>query len=245
MVTLHNSTALERIMAEVDTFAYAMALKQDTLTDVGDRILRGALSDPDAFTLEVVGEIYDAIHKRACEIGRAKGKPMKDQTRKSRNSQVSKLNAYPTLAMLESEHALPAYEWMRQVPTDLNEQQGLGIAGYVKTVKALVAIKEALAVDADATLSDLKDAISLALAPKAVPASDAVQAIADAWEALVWGNDKVPAIYTQEFNDLLEANPNDPAKRVLAVLNGIVAYHKGREDAADRAAKMAAGGLSE
>lgn len=244
MSNTNESTALQRIFSDIPAFGYAMAMGKDTFTDVGDRLFRAALSDP-SITSDVVGPLYDAIHAEAVSIGLSKHKPMKDQTRKSRNSQVSKLANFPTMAgyAQDNDAVVAAYDWLRTPAAD--PADGLGISGYTKVVKALVGMKETLVADVYASETDLRDAIVTALTPERETASEAAGRIAEAWQTLVHGSDKSPAMFQPEFAALLAANPHDPAKQVQAALDAIVAWHKGREDQADRAAKLAAGGLSQ
>lgn len=240
----NESVAMQRIFSDVPSFGYAMAMGKDTLTDVGDRLFRAALSDP-GITPEITGPLYDAIRAEAVTVGLSKHKPMKDQTRKSRNSQVSKLANFPQMAgyAQDNDAVVAAYEWLRTPAAD--PADGLGVSGYTKVVACLVEMGRVLVADRQASEADLRDAIVTALTPEREEASVAAQRVADAWQTLVHGSEKTPAAFQPEFAALLAANPHDPAKQVQAALDAIVAWHKGREEAADRAAKLAAGGLSQ
>jgi hypothetical protein len=236
MSNSNESTAMQSLFASVPAFGYAIAMGKDTFTDVGDRIFRAALSDV-TITADIVPALYDAIHSEAVAVGLAKRKPMKDQTTKSRNSQVSKLANFPILAAFAqaNDDVVTVYDWLRSTAVGSNGQpEGLGVSGYTKVVSALVAMKAALVKDGGADTATLQSAVIDALHVAPDSASEAVAKVAATWEKLVHGDEKSgPSIHADAFSALLAGYPADYARTIGDNLAAIVAiFERVERDAA-------------
>lgn len=218
MSNTNESVTMTRLFADAEKFGYALAMGKDTFTDVGDRLFRGALSDP-SIDADTVAPLYSKIREHAVATGIAKGKPMPDQSAKSKASQVSKLANFPIIALFaqENDAVVPVYEWMRGTG-----EGELALSGYTKVLKALGGMRKTLASNPQADEADLRDAVEAALVAKDTLASDEVQKIADSWNAMVHGTDKTAAPFPDMFAALLGGTSNPHVKEVGVILQGIV-----------------------
>jgi hypothetical protein len=219
------SDTVERIFAETETAAYALAMGKDTFADVGDKWLRAAESD-DSVSPDMVRPFYIGVYSRARTIASANHKVMKDQTDKSRDSQISKMVNFVTIgtAARDNDAVIPAYEYGRK--------QAAG--GYTKVVKALVAMKAVLVKRPDADEEALKAAIDAALTEKPVLASEEVAKVEKAWEKLAFGDEKSGYPFEREFAALLAGYPGDNhAKRIGGLLAQVRVIFEKAEKAAE------------
>jgi len=207
---------MSNILNNVERYAYAYARGKDSFGDMFVDSFNAQMTGNEALDETMPRELYTKVRTRAEVIANMAHKPLKEQSDKSRNSQISKLaNAFTLgeIARVHNEHVAEAFETaIRKTGT-----------GYTKLVKCAVAMKDVLAKSANrASLDDLLTAIEGALVTEPTPASAAVQKLANQWEKLVHGTDEEPSPYQPAFSALLQAYPQDFAETVSANLAAIV-----------------------
>jgi hypothetical protein len=240
MSNMSNSTAIGRIFADVPTIAYSLAMGKDGMTDAGDRLFRAVLSDPDV-DADIPRQLYEAIYAEACAVGLAKKKPYKEQTAKSRSSQVSKFANFMHAAQFaqDNEHVVPVYEWLRGTG-----EGELGVSGYTKVVACLTAMKAVLMPKPQADKATLVAAVKASLTDKPKLASAAVEEIGAAWEKLAHGDAKTGEHPYQAEFALLEARIAGLSAKIAADISTVqVIFARIEAEKAERIA-LAKTGLS-
>ena len=213
MTKLSNSPSRAMVFDTVEQVAYALARGKDGMADSALMLYRMIRDDETADTDGLARDFYRAVRSRAEVIAIDAGKPLKDQTVKSFDAQVSKLACFPTLGEVarDNPHVNPAMDYAVSLVS----------GGYTKLVKCAVAVKSELAKDIHAHFDTLKTAIDVALVEKVKLASEEVTKIANAWDKLVKGTDEEPSEFRDTFDRLRQAYPADYARSIADNLAAI------------------------
>jgi len=225
----NQSVQLTRLWDTIPQVAYAMARGKDGLADSANDMFRLVMTDESVSPEGIAAKFYDEVRSQAVAIGIAKRAPLKDQSAKSKASQISKLENFPTLGNIarDNEHVEPAFEYAREL---------VG-SGYTKLVKCAVAMKTCLAKDIHADENTLRAAINKSMEDEPKLASAEVEKLGEAFAKLVHGDKDMPSKHEAMFARLMASYPADYAETCRRAIDTVVTCLKRVE--ADAAAAVA------
>lgn len=211
---MSNSNTLELMFQRCEQYAYAFARGKQGMADLARDLFTTTATSDAIVEADIVPRLYDSVRQRAEVIAAQAGAPLKEQSTKSRTSQVSKLANFHTLGVVARDKNVEVLDAMDAAWRKAS-------AKYTPLVACAVAVKTVIAKNASATLADMIDAIDAALVSEPTLASEAVSKIAAQWDKLVHGTDSEPSEYQPAFAALLRAYPADYAETVSRNLDAI------------------------
>lgn len=222
------------MLARVPQYGYAIGRGNNAFADMG-RDLFVVCRDDTSTDVSIVKPFYIDVRECGERDAIAGGKPLKDQTEKSRNIQINKMENFAHVGVFAraNDDVTPAFDYAHKLVS----------GGYTKLVKCMVACKSELGKNASADFATLQAAIDAALTETPELASAAVQKLADAWDTLTIGNAKTgePSPHEAMLSRLLSAYPQDYVKHIGQCFADVVAKLESLEQADAAAVDKAAG----
>lgn len=196
----NQSTLVEQMFSRVAKYGYAIGRGKDAFADMGNDVYRVVRDDHES-DVSIVKPFYVDVRAVAVADAIAGGKPLKDQSEKSRNTQINKMENFAHLGTFArtNDAVDVGFEYARKLASN----------GYTKLVKCAVAMKAELAKDASADETTLKDAVDKALTETPELASEAIGKLADAFETFAHGAKDEPSKHQAMLSRLLQAYPQD------------------------------------
>jgi len=227
------------LFANIDRYAYAYARGKDAFADMFLDTFAYVQSANVTVSETIARDLYVATRTKAELIAVAADKPLKEQSDKSRNSQVSKLHNAYLLGELAREHNAAISDAMDAAARKTAR-------GYTKLIKCATAVKSLFVnpVDpASVTLEEMIWAIDNALIEAPETAATAVRKQHAAWLKLVEGKGEEPSPFAGDFARLRAAYPADWMNSVAENLDAIARFFEAEDaekEALAKAAKAAA-----